>query len=74
MYELTEEQIKAEIEYGNKLRQIETLKANLANTDYQAIKHGEGEITNEEYEPIRNQRREWRREINELERGIDNGN
>lgn len=47
--------------------QIAELKANLADTDYQAIKYAEGWLTDEEYEPIKEQRQAWRDEINELE-------
>lgn len=49
---------------------ITELKQNLANTDYQAIKHFEGYLTDEEYEPIKLQRQAWRYEINELEKLI----
>lgn len=52
------------------LTQIQILKGKLLNTDYKAIKYAEGEITAEEYEPIRAQRREWRKEINELEKNV----
>lgn len=50
-----------------KTNRIEILKGSLAQTDYQAIKYSEGELTAEEYEPIKQQRREWRAEINRLE-------
>jgi FtsZ-binding cell division protein ZapB len=46
---------------------IEELKDNLASTDYQAIKYAEGQITEEDYAPIKAQRQAWREEINELE-------
>lgn len=46
---------------------ISKLKQNLQDTDYQAIKHSEGLITDEEYEEIKEQRQAWRDEINELE-------
>lgn len=42
-------------------------KQKLKNTDYQAIKYAEGELTEEEYAPIKAQRKEWRAEINRLE-------
>lgn len=48
-------------------REIEELKGKLSATDYQAIKYAEGEFSTEEYAPIREQRREWRARINELE-------
>lgn len=46
---------------------IAELKQLLASTDYQAIKFAEGQLTKEEYEPIKLQRQEWRNEINSLE-------
>lgn len=47
--------------------EINALKQLLTNTDYQAIKHSEGEISEEDYAPIREQRQAWRERINELE-------
>lgn len=47
--------------------QIDGLKLHLANTDYQAIKFAEGEMSEEEYEPMKAQRKAWREEINRLE-------
>ena len=49
-------------------KRICELKKLLFNTDYQAIKYAEGELTAEEFEPIKEQRRQWRAEINELEK------
>lgn len=49
---------------------IATLKQNLSDTDYQAIKFAEGWLTAEEYEPIKLQRQAWRDEINTLEQGV----
>ena len=43
------------------------LREFLARTDYQAIKFAEGELTETQYAPIKKQRQEWRKEINELE-------
>lgn len=57
-----------------KNKQILQFKQNLANTDYQAIKYSEGELTAEEYEPIKQQRREWRAEINRLESEVQDVN
>lgn len=45
---------------------INELKSLLAKTDYKAIKYAEGELTAEEYEPIRQQRKAWREEIRKL--------
>lgn len=47
--------------------EIHELKQSLSSTDYQAIKYAEGELSVEEYEPIKIQRREWRLKINNLE-------
>ena len=51
-------------------KEILDLKEKLLETDYKAIKYAEGEITDAEYEPIKQRRREWRRRINELEKEI----
>lgn len=48
-------------------REIETLKRNLADTDYQAIKYAEGVMTESEYAPIKSQREDWRYRINYLQ-------
>ncbi len=50
-----------------KLKRRVELKRNLEATDYQAIKFAEGELTEEEFAPIRERRRAWRAEINALE-------
>lgn len=50
--------------------QIAELKRQLADTDYKAIKFAEGEITAEEYAPIKAQRQEWREQINNLEKSL----
>ena len=49
------------------LEEIETLKQLLANSDYKAIKYAEGQISEEDYVPIRLQRQSYRDRINELE-------
>ena len=49
-------------------KKIAILKQKLSSTDYHAIKFAEGQITAEEYEPIKKQRQDWRDEINELEK------
>lgn len=51
----------------DKLDRIAELKSKLSKTDYQAIKYAEGQITEEEYAPIKAQRQAWRDEINLLE-------
>lgn len=52
--------------------QIATLKQNLSDTDYKAIKFAEGLLTAEEYEPTKVQRQAWRDEINTLEASLIN--
>lgn len=51
-------------------KQILGFKRNLRQTDYKAIKFAEGELTEAEYAPIREQRKVWRNEINALEAEI----
>jgi hypothetical protein len=51
-------------------QEIRSLKTKLYETDYQAIKYAEGEITLEEYAPMKEQRKAWRSRINELEKFI----
>lgn len=48
------------------------LKSLLAETDYKAIKYAEGELTEEEYAEMKEQRKQWRIQINELETQINN--
>lgn len=48
---------------------ITELQYKLERTDYIAIKIAEGAATPEEYADVLNQRRLWRIEINELEKG-----
>lgn len=57
--------IREEIE-----QQITDLKAQLAATDYQCLKWCEGYLTDEEYQPIKEQRQELRDKINELENSL----
>lgn len=51
-------------------KQIAQLKMQLRNTDYQALKFAEGQITAADYEAIKAQRQAWRNEINRLENEI----
>lgn len=54
--------------YASDLKaRINMLKQNLKDTDYQAIKHSEGLISDLDYAEMLNQRMEWREEINRLE-------
>lgn len=48
-------------------KRIAELKRLLAETDYKAIQFAEGEITAEDFEPIKIERRNWRVEINKLQ-------
>lgn len=50
--------------------QINSLKQQLASTDYKAIKYAEGWISEEEYAPIKAQRQSIRSQINELEKKL----
>ena len=49
------------------LSAISKLKRELAETDYKCLKYVDGALTEEEYAPIKAQRAELRRQINELE-------
>ena len=52
--------------------QIDALKEKLAETDYKALKFIDGEFTEEEYAPIREERKHYRIKINELEKCLEN--
>lgn len=52
-------------------QKINELKAKLRATDYKAIKYAEGELSAEEYEPVKLERKAWRAEINQLEAEIE---
>jgi hypothetical protein len=56
---------------GKVKQHIKALKARLSATDYKAIKYAEGELSAEEYESVKLQRRAWREKINELEAFIE---
>ena len=51
--------------------EINALKQLLSNSDYQAIKHSEGELSAAEFAPIREKRAAWRKRINELEAQLE---
>ena len=59
------------LEKTPELIEIETLKQQLSDTDYQAIKYAEGHLLEEEYAPIKDQRQVWRDRINELEAELE---
>lgn len=58
---------KSELSTIEKTSRINELKRLLMETDYQAIKYAEGELTIEEYALTKAKRASWRKEINELE-------
>lgn len=47
--------------------EINAFEILLSQTDYQALKYGEGQISESDYAPIKAQRQEWRDRINELQ-------
>lgn len=51
----------------NAKRNISECMRCLSNTDYQAIKHFEGELSDVDFAPVKTQRKAWRDEINSLE-------
>jgi hypothetical protein len=58
---------EAELQTASKDTEIADLKQRLMDTDYEAIKHSEGWITDEDYADTKAQRQKWRDRINELE-------
>lgn len=56
-----------EMERQNIENEIATYKQMLTNTDYMALKHSDGALTDEEYAPTKADRQEWRGKINELQ-------
>lgn len=66
----SEEEIKT-IKNNNKIAE---LKQRLKDTDYKAIKYAEGELSVEEYAPMKVQRKAWREEINKLEEELKDAN
>lgn len=51
----------------DRLNYIERLKDSLYATDYKAIKHSEGLISDEDYQDIKEERQSIREEINKVE-------
>lgn len=62
-----------EMERQNIENEIATYKQMLTNTDYRALKHAEGELTDEEYAETKEKRKAWRSHINELEEQLAQG-
>lgn len=58
---------ESELAVAANKKRINELKAFLKATDYQAIKYAEEEMPYEEYAPVRELRKGWRKEINDLE-------
>lgn len=52
----------------DKAKKIAQLKKKLSSSDYKAIKYFEGLMTTEEYAPYKELRKQWRAEINRLEK------
>ena len=57
-------------EINELMGKISDLKRNLSRTDYQAIKFAEGEMLEIDYAPIKEQRKSWRKQINDYEAAI----
>lgn len=57
---------------SEKSKEIKTLKQQLADTDYKAIKYAEGQFSEEEYSSTKAERQAWRDRINELESEVCN--
>lgn len=55
-----------------KRNRIAELKELLDSSDYKLCKYLDGDMTEEEYAPIKAQRHAWRVEINQLEAEIEN--
>ena len=51
--------------------EIRGLQQLLDATDYKALKHADGALTDEEYEPTRALRAEYRQQINDLQAAIE---
>ena len=63
-FDLREIVISQEQQRQNRIAELKSL---LAQTDYQAIKYAEGQLSANEYEEMKKQRQTWRDEINLLE-------
>ena len=64
---MNKEQILARRPIKVKEYQIVRLKKKLEDSDYKAIKYAEGFISEEEYAPIKEERQNYRTQINQLE-------
>lgn len=61
---------KRKLEVNEKKDRIAELRSALASLDYHTLKHVDGQMTDEEYEPIKQQKIAYREEINALEAEI----
>ena len=64
-------QTDSDIRIAEARLEITRLKRLLSDSDYKAIKFAEGEISAEDYESTKTQRKAWRAEINRLEEKIE---
>lgn len=64
---INKEQILARRPIKVKEYQIARLKKKLEDSDYKAIKYAEGFISEEDYAPIKEERQNYRTQINQLE-------
>ena len=58
-------------EIDNIMNNINMYKILLNETDYQAMKHSEGAMSEEDFAPIKTKRASWRARINELEEELN---
>lgn len=58
-------------EHKAAVKEILNSKSRLSETDYKAIKHADGALSDEEYEPVRAERQKLRERIRELEGMIE---
>ena len=70
-YEEIEKECKRREAQQRIIDEVNQLKQQLAETDYMAIKHSEGWISDEDYEPIKAMRQAYRDRINELENSLE---
>lgn len=68
--DMTEEEIKEMSLTISPELEIESLKQQLVDTDYIAIKYAEGWISEADYAPTKELRQGWRDEINKLENSL----
>ena len=62
------EQRKGDIMDNNE--ELMELYSKLTYSDYQVIKYVEGELTEEEFTPIKAQRKQWRERVRQLEKEL----